>query len=165
MADLARKVGRRIRELRRARGLTQATLAERLDISENYRGGLERGNRFPSLQLLETLADAFGVPVFELFRFPEEMLLLPSQKKRVREYNEATYTLEGIIRERSAEEIELMRLSHCYRVIPDPFLAEWRMWVVWLRPSAWASRSMSWTNRPQESGGRRSIETGSQSHA
>ncbi len=108
MADLERKLGRRIRELRRARGLTQAALAERLDISENYLGSLERGDRSPSLQLVETIADAFGVPVLDLFRFPEEIFQPPSEKRRPRKYEEATYKLEAIIRERSAEEVELI---------------------------------------------------------
>ena len=108
MADLGRKLGRHIRELRRARRLTQAALAERLDISENYLGALERGGRSPSLQLVQTIADAFAVPVLELFRFPEEIFQPPSEKRRPRKYEEAAYKLQGIIRERSAEEVELL---------------------------------------------------------
>lgn len=108
MEDLARKLGRRIRQLRKARGFTQAALAERLDISENYLGSLERGNRYLSLQLVERIAGAFGVPVLELFRFPKEIFQPPSEKTRLRKYEEATYKLEGIICERSAEEVELI---------------------------------------------------------
>jgi len=108
VADLARKLGRRIRELRRARGLTQAALAERLDITENYLGVLERGDRYPSLQLVETIAVVFDMPVFEVFRFPDEIFQSPSEKRRLRRYEEATYKLEGIIRERSPEEVELI---------------------------------------------------------
>ena len=101
MGDLARKLGRRIRELRKARGLTQAALAERLDISENYMGSLERGTRHPSLQLVETIAQTLGVQVVELFQFPGEGALPPS-------YEGATQKLEYVIRERSEEEVGLI---------------------------------------------------------
>ena len=101
MADLARRLGRRIRELRKARGLTLAALAERLDISENYLGSLERGTRHPSLQLVEAIAQTLGVRVMELFQFPEEGAF-PQR------YEGAKQKLEYVIGERSEEEVELI---------------------------------------------------------
>jgi len=58
--------------------------------------------------LVETIAVVFDMPVFEVFRFPDEIFQSPSEKRGLRRYEEATYKLEGIIRERSAEEVELI---------------------------------------------------------
>ena len=49
--------------LRRERGLTQAELASRLGISKSAISMYERGNREPELELLEAMADLFGVGV------------------------------------------------------------------------------------------------------
>ncbi len=49
--------------LRRERGMTQAELAARLGISKSAISMYERGNREPELELLEAMADLFGVGV------------------------------------------------------------------------------------------------------
>ncbi len=63
---LARDLGDRIRKLRKAKGLTQEGLAELSDLHRTYVGGLERGERNPSLFILFRLARALGVTVGEL---------------------------------------------------------------------------------------------------
>ena len=56
-----------IRKLREERGLTQAEVAERADVTKQYVTMLERGARkTPSLPVLKRLARALGVPVAEL---------------------------------------------------------------------------------------------------
>ena len=47
--------------LRRQAGMTQAELAERLGISKSAVSMYERGNREPELDLLQRMADLFGV--------------------------------------------------------------------------------------------------------
>jgi transcriptional regulator with XRE-family HTH domain len=59
-------VGERIAELRRARGLTQESLAERAGISRESVGKIEGNSRSPSLAMLEKLANALEVPVSKL---------------------------------------------------------------------------------------------------
>ena len=49
--------------LRRERGMTQAELAQRLGVSKSSISMYERGNREPELDLLERMADLFGVSV------------------------------------------------------------------------------------------------------
>jgi len=49
--------------LRRERGMTQAELAARLGVSKSSISMYERGNREPELDLLERMADLFGVSV------------------------------------------------------------------------------------------------------
>lgn len=58
---LQRTVGRNVRAIRLARGLSQEAFADVLGVHRTYMGTLERGQRNLSLQALERLADALGV--------------------------------------------------------------------------------------------------------
>jgi transcriptional regulator with XRE-family HTH domain len=58
--------GRRLRELRKARGLTQEALAESADLSGNYISDLELGLKVPSLTILVRLSQALGIAAPEL---------------------------------------------------------------------------------------------------
>ena len=57
---------RNIRTARKESGLTQAQMAEKLDISELYYGRLERGESCISLQRLAQIADALDVSAYSL---------------------------------------------------------------------------------------------------
>jgi transcriptional regulator with XRE-family HTH domain len=58
--------GRRLRELRKERGLTQEALAEAADLSGNYVSELELGQKVPSLTILVRLAQALEVGASDL---------------------------------------------------------------------------------------------------
>jgi transcriptional regulator with XRE-family HTH domain len=60
------RVGRRIRELREQRGISQEVLAERASLHRTYIGGVERGLRNPSLKSLQRIANGLGVDIAEL---------------------------------------------------------------------------------------------------
>lgn len=60
------RLGARVRARREALGLSQAELAEKVDISANYVSVLERGVKLPTLDTLVILAKGLGVPVSEL---------------------------------------------------------------------------------------------------
>ena len=53
--------GRRLRELRKERGLTQEALAEAADLSGNYISDLELGRKVPSLTILVRISQALSV--------------------------------------------------------------------------------------------------------
>ena len=55
-----------IRQLREARGLTQALLAEKIDVSSKTVSKWETGKGMPDISLLEPLSAALGVSVMEL---------------------------------------------------------------------------------------------------
>jgi transcriptional regulator with XRE-family HTH domain len=62
------QVGRRIRALREAKGISQEVLAERSGLHRTYIGGVERGLRNPSLKSLSRIAKGLGAAVIELFQ-------------------------------------------------------------------------------------------------
>ncbi len=64
--EQALRIGSRIRELRRRRGLTLVRLAERTDLSHPFLSQLERGHARPSMVSLERIATALGTTQVEL---------------------------------------------------------------------------------------------------
>ena len=61
------RFGKRLRELRQARGLSQEAFALEADLDRTYISGIERGIRNVSLLNLEILAGTLGVSLQELF--------------------------------------------------------------------------------------------------
>jgi transcriptional regulator with XRE-family HTH domain len=57
----------RIKELRKARGLTLEQLRGPTGLSRGYLSQLETGSREPSVETLQQIAAAFGVEVKDLF--------------------------------------------------------------------------------------------------
>jgi transcriptional regulator with XRE-family HTH domain len=79
----AQLFGRRLRELRKARGLTQEALAEAADLSGNYISDLELGLKVPSLTILVRLSQALDVAAHDLLAdFTREAV----RKIRVRQH-------------------------------------------------------------------------------
>ena len=65
------RFGKRIRELRRERKLTQAQLAERVELSINYISQIETGVASPTFETIVKLAEGLGVEIKQLFDFPD----------------------------------------------------------------------------------------------
>lgn len=61
-------VGAKIRKLRTEREWTQQVLADLAGIERSHLARLEEGKREAGLIVLEKIADALGVPVWELLR-------------------------------------------------------------------------------------------------
>ena len=72
MKTIRNKFGENVRELRRARGLSQEELAFRAGIHRNYLGGIERGERNLALDNISAIAKALGVDLSELLRFERD---------------------------------------------------------------------------------------------
>jgi transcriptional regulator with XRE-family HTH domain len=64
--------GAQVRAVRLRHGLSQDDLAARSGLHRTYVGGIERGERNPSLTNITRLADALGVSVAELVRRLDE---------------------------------------------------------------------------------------------
>ena len=73
--DLQRRLGRNLRSLRKAKGLSQEVFADTLGIHRTYMGGLERGERNVTLKTVERIAAALGVD-------PADLLAETAQERR-----------------------------------------------------------------------------------
>ena len=62
------RFGDRVRALREAQGLTQATFAERCQLDRTYISGIERGRRNVGLRNVEVIARALGVSISTLLK-------------------------------------------------------------------------------------------------
>ena len=61
--------GRRVRQLRKAQGVSQEAFAHAVTIDRSYFGSIERGERNVSLDNICLIAAGLGVPPYELLRF------------------------------------------------------------------------------------------------
>jgi transcriptional regulator with XRE-family HTH domain len=62
-------LGARIKELRKARGLSQNVLSEKIGIEAKHLSRIEVGNSYPSLDTLERISRALGVEMKDVFEF------------------------------------------------------------------------------------------------
>ena len=65
---ITEKVGSRIKELRRALGLSQEKLALKAEVDRTYLAGVEQGTRNPSIKSLEKILKALEVSFGEFFK-------------------------------------------------------------------------------------------------
>ena len=65
--DVRRLVGRNLKALRRAAGITQAELAVRMDVDRAYVSGLEQGVRNPTVETLWLVSKCLDVPIKAFF--------------------------------------------------------------------------------------------------
>ena len=65
--ELAKKVGKRIREIRKQQGLSLEALALKCDMSPSFVGHIERGLRCPTLHSIEAVCNGLGIGMAEIF--------------------------------------------------------------------------------------------------
>lgn len=65
------RFGAAVRRLRTARGLSQEEFADRAGVHRTFVGGIERGERNPTLTTVQRLADALQVTASDLVREAE----------------------------------------------------------------------------------------------
>ena len=64
--ELRKRFGKRIRELRRKAGLTQAEFAERVGIATKTQSSIECGINFPKVQQIESYARVLNLDVADI---------------------------------------------------------------------------------------------------
>ena len=67
MKNLKTTLGKRIREFRNSKGLTQEKLGETSGVSYKFIGEIERGEVNPSLESLSKISSALGVTLCDFF--------------------------------------------------------------------------------------------------
>jgi transcriptional regulator with XRE-family HTH domain len=76
-------LGRRLRELRRKKGLTIERLAEKANVDVKYLGDIEREKENPTVAILEKLAAALGVKLSQIFTFEHELRGEKALRRRI----------------------------------------------------------------------------------
>ena len=82
MTDLRKVLAFNMKLHRRKLNLSQAKLAELVKVSDNHIALIETGRRFPSLNMLQSLAQALEIDILELFSIESIKL---SEKKNIKD--------------------------------------------------------------------------------
>lgn len=99
---IVRRFAARLRELRHARGMTQAELARLAEVTVTYVGRLENEGAAPGIDLVARLAVAMGVELTELLPTvdpPEPVEVLRAQARRL---------FESVMRSADLETLQLL---------------------------------------------------------
>ncbi|WP_145113023.1 helix-turn-helix domain-containing protein [Gimesia panareensis] len=67
-ADISVRFGQRVRKLRKEQGYSQENFAYACELDRTYMGGIERGERNPTLRKIEQIADTLGISLAELMQ-------------------------------------------------------------------------------------------------
>jgi len=81
--EIKELIGRRIRELRKARGLTIERLAELAHIGEKYLGDIERGKENPTVATIEKLARALEVQMHQILHYEHVLAGEKNLRRRI----------------------------------------------------------------------------------
>ena len=119
------QIGRRLREIRHSKGLTQKVMADMAGIDYTYIGKIERAEQLPSLGVLVKISKALSLPLDRFFMdestvsliniLPKESSKSGQQKERL----ELLKALEGIHEEDIPLLIEIARVLKKHREIKD----------------------------------------------
>ena len=74
MSVTRKQIGQKIRDLRKARGWTQENLAEKTGLHPTYIGGIERGDRNPTVDSLYKISESFGISIASLLTLKKHEL-------------------------------------------------------------------------------------------
>jgi len=73
MSKAVELVGKRIREYRMNKGLSQEELAYRSELHTAHLGRIERGEKNPTLESIEKIINALGITFEEFFNFQSNL--------------------------------------------------------------------------------------------
>ena len=109
MGKIKKILGDNIRTLRIEKGWTQVYLADRLQITAPFLAQIESGKRGTSLELVESIAELFEIPIASLFL--EQIRNYAESKSYVRdiELKIAEKQLQEIISENITKTFERLR--------------------------------------------------------
>jgi transcriptional regulator with XRE-family HTH domain len=68
MQDIQKKLGKKIAELRKKRGLSQESFADECQFHRSYMGALERGEKNVTIAMLVRVTRALKISLSELFK-------------------------------------------------------------------------------------------------
>jgi transcriptional regulator with XRE-family HTH domain len=83
-AEIVQRFAERLREMRRARGMTQVELSRRASVSESYIRRLESAGAAPGIDMLDRLAVAIGTTATDLLpvtKIPDDLAVVREQAR------------------------------------------------------------------------------------
>lgn len=83
MEDIKSLLGKRIRELRKQKGLSQEELGWKSELHFTYIGGVERGEKNCSIITLEKIAKGLEININDLFDTPSNKIDINKLKKEI----------------------------------------------------------------------------------
>lgn len=83
MEDIKSLLGKRIRELRKQKGLSQEELGWKSELHFTYIGGVERGEKNCSIITLEKIAKGLEININDLFDTPSQKIDINKLKKEI----------------------------------------------------------------------------------
>ena len=84
MSYIKKLLGKRIKELRKARHITQEQLAEMLGIGTANISYIENGKFAPSMENFEKLVEIFEVEPYEFYKFSSQKSILEIKEELLR---------------------------------------------------------------------------------
>lgn len=86
MSDIKKLLGKKIKQLRKEKNLTQEELAELIEIETPSMSNIERGKFAPSVETLQKLSNVLNVGIWEFYYFDnlsnEEMIARINSKMK-----------------------------------------------------------------------------------
>ncbi|MFC3414679.1 helix-turn-helix domain-containing protein [Algoriphagus hitonicola] len=67
--DIKVAYGKKVRQIRKDKGVSQEKLAELAELDRTYISGIENGKRNVSIETIFKIAEALNIPVIEFFEF------------------------------------------------------------------------------------------------
>ena len=65
--DIRKRFGKRVKELRQARGLSHEALARLVEMDTSFISGIEKGEGDISIEMIQKLSIAFQIKISDLF--------------------------------------------------------------------------------------------------
>lgn len=90
-------IGRKIKDLRNRKGLTQQELADRTELTKGFISQLERGLVSPSVVTLLDLIECLGVTASEFFKEAEEEQVVFSEQGYFEKVDESGNSIQWIV--------------------------------------------------------------------
>lgn len=84
MSDLVKNFGKKLKQIRKSRHLTQSQLAEKLKVETLSISRMESGKHFPKKENLELIAQSLNVEIKDLFDFG----ILKTKSELIEEINQ-----------------------------------------------------------------------------
>lgn len=90
-------IGETIKHIRKEKKIKQGDLAEKSGISQTYLSQIEKGVKVPTVDILEKISNAIGMPFAVLSFLSLDSSMIPDDKKDV--YDKFQPVISGLIKD------------------------------------------------------------------